>query len=130
MGVAGTAMVGTGLLLWSNKRKTKLLAANEQPHFGIALVDRLNLGTIIGLPIAIAAYFWANRLQPATMADKAAWEVHAMYLTLAAMLLYPVWPARKSMARFAVVSCCSVLPAAIAQCVHDESTSWQQPAAG
>jgi uncharacterized iron-regulated membrane protein len=90
MGVAGTAMIGTGLLLWSNKRKTKLLAANEDPHFGIFLVDRLNLGTIIGLPLAIAAYFWANRLLPATMDSRAEWEVHAMYQTLAATLLFPV----------------------------------------
>ncbi|MES2623639.1 MAG: PepSY-associated TM helix domain-containing protein [Pseudomonadota bacterium] len=91
MGVAGTAMIGTGLLLWSNKRKAKLIASNTQPHFGIALVDCLNLGTIIGLSIAIAAYFWANRLLPATMEGRAEWEVHAMYLTWAATLLYPVW---------------------------------------
>jgi hypothetical protein len=63
----------------------------QDAHFGIALVDRLNLGTIVGLWIAIAAYFWANRLLPADFADRAAWETHAMYLTLAAMLLYPVW---------------------------------------
>jgi uncharacterized iron-regulated membrane protein len=91
MGVAGTAMIGTGLLLWSNKRKSKLLVADAQPHFGIVLVDCLNLGTLIGLPIAIAAYFWANRLLPAGMAGRAEWEVHAMYLTLAALLLYPAW---------------------------------------
>jgi uncharacterized iron-regulated membrane protein len=91
MGFAGTAMIGTGLLLWSNKRKTKLQEQQRDPHFGIALVDRLNLGTIVGLWVAIAAYFWANRLLPADFADRAAWETHAMYLTLAAMLLYPVW---------------------------------------
>lgn len=98
MGFAGTAMIGTGLLLWSNKRKTRLLAKGQTPHFGIHLVDCLNVGTIIGLPIAIAAYFWANRLLPVDMATRAEWEVHAMYLTLAATLLYPVfrplWKAR------------------------------------
>ncbi len=91
MGVAGTAMIGTGLLLWSTKRKSKLLEAGEPAHFGIKLVDTLNLGTLIGLPIAIAAYFWANRLLPAGFEGRAAWEVHAMYLTLAATLLYPAW---------------------------------------
>jgi uncharacterized iron-regulated membrane protein len=79
MGFAGTAMIGTGLLLWSDKRKRKLLGKNEPEHFGIKLVDGLNLGTIIGLPIAIAAYWWANRLLPVTMAGRAEWEVHAMY---------------------------------------------------
>ena len=91
MGFAGTAMIGTGLLLWSNKRTRLLRERNKELHAGILLVDRLNLGTIVGLWIAIAAYFWANRLLPADFADRAAWEVHAMYLTLAAMLLYPVW---------------------------------------
>ncbi|MES2625226.1 MAG: PepSY-associated TM helix domain-containing protein [Pseudomonadota bacterium] len=90
MGVAGTAMIAAGLMLWSNKRKSKMLARNEQPHFGIQLVDTLNLGTIVGLPIAIAAYFWANRLLPVDMETRAAWEVHAMYLTLGAVFLYPV----------------------------------------
>jgi uncharacterized iron-regulated membrane protein len=90
MGIGGTAMIGTGLLLWSNKRKTKLLDTNKDLHFGIALVDTLNLGTIVGLPIAIAAYFWANRLLPVAMETRAAWEVHVMYLTFAAAFLYPI----------------------------------------
>lgn len=90
MGFAGTAMIGTGLLLWSNRRKARLLERQQDPHFGIRLVDCLNLGTIIGLWTAIAAYFWANRLLPPDFAERAAWEVHAMYLTLAAALLHPV----------------------------------------
>jgi uncharacterized iron-regulated membrane protein len=90
MGVGGTAMIGTGLLLWANARRTRLLAANQPLHFGIWLVDRLNVGTVIGMPIAIAAYFWANRVLPASMAARAEWEVHAMYLTMAAMFAYPM----------------------------------------
>ena len=90
MGVGGTAMIGTGLLLWANTRRTRLLAANKPLHFGIWLVDRLNVGTIIGMPIAIAGYFWANRLLPVDMTARAEWEVHAMYLTMAAMFVYPV----------------------------------------
>ena len=90
MGVAGTAMVGTGLLLWANARRTRLQAAGQALHAGIRLVDRLNVGTIIGMPIAIAAYFWANRLLPVTLATRADWEVHVMYLTMAAMFTYPM----------------------------------------
>jgi len=91
MGLGGTAMIATGLLLWANARRTRLLAAQRPVHFGIWLVDRLNAGAIIGMPIAIAAYFWANRLLPVTMPMRAAWEVHAMYLTMAAMFAYPMW---------------------------------------
>ncbi len=68
MGIGGTAMIGTGLLLWANARRTRLLAAKQPLHFGIWLVDRLNVGTMVGMPIAIAAYFWANRLLPVAMA--------------------------------------------------------------
>jgi H+/gluconate symporter-like permease len=84
-------MIGTGLLLWSHTRKIRMAKHAAAPHFGVDLVDTLNLGTIIGLPIAIAAYFWANRLLPVTLETRAAWEVHVMYLTFAAMLFYPVW---------------------------------------
>jgi uncharacterized iron-regulated membrane protein len=91
MGIGGTAMIGTGLLLWANTRRTRMLAAGQVPHFGVWLVDRLNVGAIIGMPIAIAAYFWANRLLPVGMPGRAAWEVHAMYLVMAAMFAYPMW---------------------------------------
>lgn len=98
-GLAGTAMIGTGLLLWSAKRKAKMTqrAKGTAPvtHFGLAIVDRLNLGTIIGLPIAIAAYFWANRLLPVQDEifgiHRHDMEPHAMFLTWAILLIYPVW---------------------------------------
>ena len=91
MGVGGTAMIGTGLLLWANTRRTRLLAAKQPLHLGIWLVDRLNVSAIIGMPVAIAAYFWANRLLPVEMSTRATWEVHAMYLTMAAMFAYPMF---------------------------------------
>jgi uncharacterized iron-regulated membrane protein len=90
MGIGGTAMIGTGLLLWGNARRTRLLAAGQPLHFGIWLVDRLNVGAIIGMPVAVAAYFWANRLLPVDFAARAAWEVHAMYLVMAAMFAWPM----------------------------------------
>lgn len=89
-GLAGTAMVATGLLLWSTKRKAKL-AANGKPHAGMLAVDVLNLGTIIGLPIGIAAYFWANRLLPVGMEGRAAWEVHTMFMTWGFTYIFAVW---------------------------------------
>ena len=90
MGIGGTAMIGTGLFLWANARRTRLLAAGRPMHFGIWLVDRLNAGAVIGMPVAIAAYFWANRLLPIDLVTRAAWEVHVMYLTMAAMFAWPM----------------------------------------
>lgn len=88
-GLAGTAMVGTGLLLWSTKRKTKL-RNTARPHFGIAVIDVLNIGTIVGLPIGIAAYLWANRLLPVDMPGRAAWEVHVMFIIWGLTFFYAV----------------------------------------
>lgn len=88
-GLVGTAMIGTGLLLWSAKRKAKL--RNTARHqFGIVAVDVLNIGTIIGLPIGIAAYFWANRLLPIDVPGRGAWEVHIMFITWSATFLYAI----------------------------------------
>jgi uncharacterized iron-regulated membrane protein len=82
-GLIGTAMIGTGLVLWTVKRQQQ-----ARGGFGLALVQRLNLGTILGLPIGIAAYFWANRLLPVDVVARARWEVNAMFIAWALMLLH------------------------------------------
>ncbi len=83
-GLLGTAMIATGLVLWTVKRKTKMGARSK----AIGPVERVNVGTIVGLPVAIAAYFWANRLIPADLPGRGEWEVHALFITWAAMLLH------------------------------------------
>jgi len=75
LGLTGTAMVGTGLVLWAVKRRKPGTA----PFFGLRLVDRLNVGTIACLPVGMAAYLLANRLIPADMAGRAELEVKAMF---------------------------------------------------
>lgn len=89
-GLIGTVMIATGLVLWTVKRREKLKRAGE-PSFGLMLVERLNIGTVVGLPIAIAAYFWANRLIPAGVDGRAAWEANAMFIAWAGMLLHPIF---------------------------------------
>ena len=83
-------MIATGLLLWSAKRKARLEKAGQR-HFGIAAVDILNLGTIIGLPIGIAAYFWANRLIPTGIEGRGAWEIHSMFIAWGLTFLWAIW---------------------------------------
>lgn len=96
-GMAGTAMIGTGLLLWTAKRYAK--RENVQIGFGWRLVESLNIGTIVGLPIAIAGLFWANRLLPFSLAQRPDWEVGVFFAAwlLAAIhaILRPIqaaWP--------------------------------------
>ncbi|HTG38021.1 PepSY-associated TM helix domain-containing protein [Sphingomonas sp.] len=93
-GVAGTLMVATGLILWTVKRRERL-PDPARPHFGFRLVERLNIAVIGGFPLAVAAMLWANRLLPVAMSDRAAWEVHALFIawgaaTLLALSVKPV----------------------------------------
>ncbi|QHI10185.1 PepSY-associated TM helix domain-containing protein [Acinetobacter haemolyticus] len=59
-GILGCLMIASGLLLWSLKRQIQ--NKSNQFHFGYYLVDRLNIATFIGLPIAMLSYLFANRL--------------------------------------------------------------------
>ena len=86
-GLGGTAMVATGLVLWTSKRRLQL-PDPERPHIGFRLVERLNIVTIAGLPVGIATHFLANRLLPLHMAERADWEVHCLFIAWGAMLLY------------------------------------------
>jgi uncharacterized iron-regulated membrane protein len=95
-GLAGTAMVATGLILWAAKHRQKR-AATGKPGFGLRLVDTLNIGTVAGLPIAMAGFFWANRLLPAEIADRSEWEIRIFFgLWAVAMLHALIRPARRA----------------------------------
>lgn len=88
----GTAMVGTGLVMWTVKRRQKLTDP-ERPHIGFRIVERLNIASIAGLSVAMTAFLWGNRLLPAGMAERGAWEIHLFFavwaLTLAHAVLRP-----------------------------------------
>ncbi len=87
-GLLGAAMIATGLVLWVVKRRKQQEKARQAPHFGLRLVERLNVATVIGLPVAIAAYFWSNRLLPLDLADRAEWEVHTLFLVWLALFVH------------------------------------------
>lgn len=86
-GLIGCVMVASGLLLWTAKRRGTSAVVGGG-GFGHALVERLNIGTIAGLLVAIAAYFWANRLLPVDFADRAAWEAHGLFIVWGLMFVY------------------------------------------
>ena len=79
-GLAGTAMMGTGAVLFLVKRRQKSLG-----EFGAAtprvyrLVACLNIAAIAGLAIACIAFLWANRLIPIGQELRAGWEVRAFF---------------------------------------------------
>lgn len=85
--LAGTAMVGSGLVLWTVKRREKL-PDPQRPYFGFRLVERLNIASIAGLPLAMAGMLWANRLLPLDVPGRAEWEVHLLFILWALMLVH------------------------------------------
>ena len=85
--LAGTAMVGTGLVLWTVTRRSKL-ADPGRPHLGFRLVERLNIASIAGLSIAMTVFLWANRLLPASLAERANWEIHLFFIAWGLALLH------------------------------------------
>jgi uncharacterized iron-regulated membrane protein len=94
--LAGTAMVGTGLVLWTVKRRAKL-PDPDRPYFGFWLVERLNIAAIAGLSIAMTAFLWGNRLLPAGMAQRGEWEIHVFFIVWALALAHAVLrPAKKA----------------------------------
>lgn len=90
-GLAGTAMIGTGQVYWVLKRRKR-----EGASRGLRLADGANLAVMVGLPIAIAAYLWANRLLPAGLAGREMLEVGAFF---AAWLLAALHPALRGVRR-------------------------------
>ena len=83
----GTAMVGTGLVMWTVKRRQKL-PDPQRPYFGFRLVERLNIASIAGLSIAMTASMWGNRLLPTTLAGRSNWEIDLFFIVWAATLLH------------------------------------------
>ncbi|MCY0963837.1 PepSY-associated TM helix domain-containing protein [Parathalassolituus penaei] len=73
-GILGSLMVATGAILWVVKRSRQQLG-----QLGYELVSTLNLAAIAGLLIAIAGYFWANRLLPAVLENRESWEIRVFF---------------------------------------------------
>lgn len=98
-GVAGCVMVATGLLLWSVKERQKYAKARAlggRVGFGLRLVDGLNLGAIAGLPLAMAAFFWANRFVPVGIAERPATEITCFFWAWGlAAVAGLAWPGRR-----------------------------------
>lgn len=93
--LAGTAMVGTGLVLWVAKRRQKAGPAAQQT-FSLRFVDALNAASIAGCCLAVVVYFWANRLVPAEWVGRGGWETRAFFIVWGLSYVYAfLFPRRK-----------------------------------
>ena len=97
-GLALAGVIATGLNLWLKAR-----APNQ--GFGHGLVARLNVGTVVGLPVAMLGFLWANRLLPAAHADRSAAEISIFFWLWAACFLYTLLRApRRAWGELAIVA--------------------------
>ncbi|MFT4054950.1 MAG: PepSY-associated TM helix domain-containing protein [Novosphingobium sp.] len=95
-GLGGTVMVGSGLVLWTVKRRSRL-PDPSRPHLGFRIVERLNIAAIAGLATGIAVYFLANRLLPLEMAGRAEREIDSLFLAWLGIGLWGMLrPARRA----------------------------------
>ncbi|MPW44774.1 PepSY-associated TM helix domain-containing protein [Acinetobacter guerrae] len=105
-GVLGCFMIASGLLLWSLKRQIQ--NKSNTFHFGHYLVDRLNVATFVGLPIAMLAYMYSNRfveLRP----DMPNYEIYTFFTVwlssfILALLTKKQWLWRSQLSVFVLVA--------------------------
>lgn len=88
-GLASTAMIGTGLVIWLGKRQLKHAKSGVMP-FELRLVNVLNIASMSGLVVAVAVFFWANRLLPVEMAARSDWEVNSFFIAWGLSVIHAV----------------------------------------
>lgn len=93
-GLMGAGMIATGMVLWATKRREKAQRIGEETT-GLKLVEYSNIGIIVGLPLAIAVYFWANRIIPINVENREIWEINSLFITWFIMLIGPFILAKK-----------------------------------
>lgn len=80
-GFALSATIATGMVLWTAGR-------TRDRGLGHQLVERLTVGAIGGLPLAMVAFLWANRLLPIAATGRADQEVRCFFITWGLALLF------------------------------------------
>ena len=122
-GLAGTAMMATGAMLFVVKRRSKHMG-----EFGSAtaavyrLIEGLNVAAIAGLGVACIGYFWANRLLPLDLANRVQWELGVFFGLWFAALLHGLLraPAKAWLEQMALLAAlCLLLPVLNALTVGD-----------
>ena len=91
-GLLGTAMIATGTVLFTVKRRRK----SEMEFGGVTanfyrFVEAMNVACMAGTCLASIGYLYANRLIPAGLTGRDVWEIRAFLLILGASLLHALW---------------------------------------
>jgi uncharacterized iron-regulated membrane protein len=87
-GLASCAMIASGVVLFTVKRRRKYAAEAPLGRALYRLVEGLNLATIGGLALACVGLLWANRLLPVELSGRSGWELSAFFGIWLASLLH------------------------------------------
>ena len=89
-GIGGCLMIATGLVLWvvTNGQKNTRAQAHKSP--GDRVVEILNIGAVAGLLLAVAAYFWSNRLIAAGNTGREGSEITVFFAVWGLSFIYAV----------------------------------------
>ncbi|MBV7537515.1 PepSY domain-containing protein [Duganella sp. sic0402] len=88
-GLMGTAMMATGTILFSIKRRKKSAEEFGRATAGIyRVVEALNIASMAGIALACIVYFYANRLLPVEWAERSVLEIRVFLWCWLATLLY------------------------------------------
>lgn len=72
-GLGGSAMIATGLQLWVVKRRREAAGGLYRR------IEGLNVAAILGLPMAMAGFLWANRLVPGDVPGRDVREIQVFF---------------------------------------------------
>ena len=86
-GILGTLMIATGLILWCVKRAPQQQKQGYK-SLGYRSVEVLNITAMIGLPIACAGYFYANRLIDANLDKRSSLEIRCFFIVWGLVFIY------------------------------------------
>ena len=87
-GLLSSAMIATGLVLFTVKRRRKYASENPLGQQLYRLVESLNVATIAGLAVACIGLLWLNRLLPVELAQRGGWEVRGFFALWLLSLLH------------------------------------------
>lgn len=88
MGLAGCVMIASGMQVWVDKRARRIAAAGAISGYGLVL--GLNVGVVAGMPLACVALLLANRLLPATLAQRSQAEITVFFAVWLAAALWGI----------------------------------------
>jgi uncharacterized iron-regulated membrane protein len=113
-GLSSAAMIATGLVLFTVKRRQAHGATVPGPAARFyRFVEGMNVATVAGLMVAVAAYVWSNRLIPTGMPERIRWEIGAFLAAWALTFVHGFArrPARAWTEQFALAAAlCAGLP--------------------